>query len=44
VTIGATVGNGAIDISGVGKIKIAKVTGALAKDISGYGTIEVGNQ
>jgi hypothetical protein len=44
VSIGATVGNGAVDISGVGAIKIAKVTGALEKDVSGVGTIEIGNQ
>jgi len=43
VSIGATVGNGAIDISGVGAIKIAKVTGAIAKEISGAGTVEIGN-
>jgi hypothetical protein len=44
VSIGATVGNGAVDISGVGAIRIAKVTGAIAKDISGAGTVVIGNQ
>ena len=43
IRIGATINTGSAAIAGFGSIALARVTGPLARDISGLGTITVGD-
>jgi hypothetical protein len=44
IRVGATVTNAHVELSGVGGVTLARVTGTLTKDVSGVGEVSVGNR